>query len=152
MVYTEIKQRTNKKYYYRVLSVREGQKITKKRIYLGVNLNKKELIKKEEKANKILMENRINKGLKKIKPKIIEVLRKNKIKKAGIFGSYARGEQKKDSDVDIIIQPTKGMGLEFVGLQFELENKIRKKVDLVTYKYLSPYIKKYILKEEIRII
>lgn len=55
MPYTEIKEKNGKKYYYRVLSVRKGNKITKKRIYLGVNLDKKEIFKKEAKADKELL-------------------------------------------------------------------------------------------------
>ena len=52
MVYTEIKKRNDKKYFYRTLSVRENQKVYKKRIYLGKNLSKQELEKKEIEANK----------------------------------------------------------------------------------------------------
>jgi len=55
MVYTEIKERKGRKYFYRVLSVRKGSKIKKKRIYLGVNLDKKNLEKKEISADKELM-------------------------------------------------------------------------------------------------
>lgn len=54
MVYTEVKERNNRKYYYRVLSVRNVNKISKRREYLGVNLNKNELKKKESEADKIL--------------------------------------------------------------------------------------------------
>ena len=93
-----------------------------------------------------------NKDIKKIRMKIIPILKKNNVVKAGIFGSYARGEAKKKSDVDILIQPPKGMGLEFVGLKLELEEKLGRKVDLLTYKSLNPYLKKYILDDEIRII
>ncbi|MBS3156894.1 nucleotidyltransferase family protein [Candidatus Woesearchaeota archaeon] len=93
-----------------------------------------------------------NKQILNIKKKIIPVLRKYKIKKAGIFGSYARGDSKKKSDVDILVQPPKGMGLEFIGMGLELEEKLKKRVDLVTYKGMSPYLKKYILKDEIRIL
>ncbi|MBI4141648.1 nucleotidyltransferase family protein [Candidatus Woesearchaeota archaeon] len=88
----------------------------------------------------------------KIKTKVIRVLKKYKIKKAGIFGSYARGEQKKKSDIDILIQPTKHMGLEFAGLQIELEEKLKKKVDLLTYKSIHPYLKEYILRDEVRLL
>ena len=88
----------------------------------------------------------------KIKPKIVRILKKYGVKKAVIFGSYARGEQKKRSDIDILIQPTKGMGLEFAGLALELEKKLGKKVDLVTYKYIHPLIREEVLKEEIKII
>ena len=47
MVFTEIKTRNKKKYYYRVLSIRKQGKVNKKRKYLGVNLSKKELQKKD---------------------------------------------------------------------------------------------------------
>lgn len=55
MVYTEIQERNGKRYYYRVLSVRKGKKITKERIYLGVELGKKELSEKEKEADRELM-------------------------------------------------------------------------------------------------
>mgnify|MGYP001590781365 CR=1 FL=1 len=55
MVYTEIKKKNRKKYFYRVLSVRNGSKIKKKRIYLGVDLDKNNLIDKEKQADKELM-------------------------------------------------------------------------------------------------
>ncbi len=152
MVYTEIKPKNKKKYYYRVRNMREGKKFKKERIYLGVNLTKKDLNQKEEKADKKLMTDKINKGLVRIKPKIIKILKKNKIKKAGIFGSYARGEQRKNSDIDILVEPPKGIGFGFAGIGIELEKKLGKKVHLVTYKYISPYIKKDILKDEVRII
>lgn len=87
-----------------------------------------------------------------IKKIIVPILRKNKVVKAGIFGSYARGEQKKGSDLDIIIQPPKGMGLRFIGLKLDLEKKIGKKVDLLTYKSISPYLKEQILGDEVRIL
>ena len=87
-----------------------------------------------------------------IKKKVIPILRRNKIKRAGIFGSYARGEQTKNSDVDILIDSPKGIGLGFIGIIFELENRLGKKVDLVTYASISPYLKEYILNDEIRII
>ena len=69
--------------------------------------------------------------------------------KAGIFGSYARGEAKKRSDVDILIkQKGRKSLLDLVGL----EMKLKKKVDLLDYKGLSPYLKERILKEEVRIL
>lgn len=152
MVYTEIKEKNRKKYYYRVRSVREGKKFRKERIYLGANLSKIELSKKEEQADRKLMAAKINKNLIKIKPKIIKILKKNKVKKAGIFGSYARGEQKKDSDIDILIEPPKGIGFGFVGIQLELQDKLKKKIDLLSYNGISPHLKDRILNQEIRII
>lgn len=152
MVYTEIKERNRKKYYYRVISVREGDKVGKIRKYLGVDLTEKELFQKERKADKELNVRVKRNVIEKIKPKIIKVLKKYHIKKAGIFGSYVRGDQRKNSDIDILVEPAKGMGFEFFSLGNELEDKIGKKVDLVTYKYINPYLKDRILKEEVRII
>jgi len=47
MAYTELKQKNEKKYYYRVRSIREGKKFKKERIYLGKNLSKNDLHIKE---------------------------------------------------------------------------------------------------------
>ncbi len=152
MTYTEIKEINGRRYFYRVRSMRNGKKFKKKRIYLGKDLSKEKLLIKEMEADTKLNSEKKLKKLDKLIPKIREVLKKNKVKKAGIFGSYARGEEKKDSDIDILIEPPKGIGFGFVGIQFELENKLGRKVDLVTYKYLSPYLKEKILKSEVRII
>lgn len=152
MAYTEVKERKDKKYFYRVRSIREGKRFRKERLYLGCNLSKEQLIIKEERADKELLREKIEQGINKIKPRIVEVLKKNNVKRAGIFGSYARGEQKKNSDIDILIEPPKGIGFGFAGIAIELESKTGKKVDLVTYKYISSYIKDQILKEEVRIL
>ena len=152
MVYTEIKKRNSRRYYYRVLSVRDNSKVNKKRIHLGVNLNKNEIKRKVSEADKQLNSRKESASFKKIKYKIIRILSQHNIKKAGIFGSYARGDYKKNSDIDILIQPPKGMGLEFISVQLELEDKLKRKVDLVTYKGIHPLIKKQVLDEEIKII
>ncbi|MBI4116534.1 Fic family protein [Candidatus Pacearchaeota archaeon] len=55
MVYTEIKEKNGRKYYYRAISKREGKGVGKKRIYLGVDLNKSILSEKEANADKELM-------------------------------------------------------------------------------------------------
>ncbi len=94
----------------------------------------------------------MNSKLKKIKPSIVKILKKNGVTKAGIFGSYARGNAKKNSDIDILIQPPKGIGLGFIGIKLELEGGLGKRVDLVTYNSIHPYLKKYILADEVRII
>ena len=155
MTYTEIKTRNGKKYFYRVLSVRKGEKISKKRKYLGVNLAKKELSFKEKDADNVfnlISENKKKEVIEKIKSKIIKILKKNDIKRAGIFGSYAKGEQKKDSDIDILIEPAKNMGFKFAGLEIQLAKALKKRVDLVSYNGISPYLKNKILSQEVRII
>ena len=84
--------------------------------------------------------------------KIVEILKRNKVKRAGVFGSYARGDERKNSDIDILIVPPKGIGFGFVGIQFELEDELNKKVDLLSYKAIHPLLRERILREEIRII
>ena len=93
-----------------------------------------------------------NTQLQKLKPIIVKILKKKGIRKAGIFGSFARGEQNKKSDIDILIDPPKGMGLEYVSLGLELKEKLGRRVDLLTYNSIHPYLKERILSEEVRIL
>jgi len=151
MTYTEIKERNEIKYYYRVRSIRIGKKFRKQRIYLGKDLLKKNLILKEGEADKKLNIKNLR-ALNKIIPKIRRILKENKIKKAGIFGSYVTGRFNKKSDVDILIKYRRGLGFGFTGIQLDLEEKLGKKVHLVTYKSIHPKLKKQILKEEVKII
>ena len=157
MAYTEIRKINGKKYYYRVISVRKGERVSKKRVYLGYELSNSELSKKEKIADEQLLSDKkrkVNKEIEKISPKIIKILKKYNIKKAGIFGSYARGEQKKNSDIDIAVKiENKNMSLlDFMRLMNLLKQILRRKVDLVVYSAIKPRIKERILKEEIRII
>jgi len=94
------------------------------------------------------------KNIKEIKSKIVKILKKNNVVRAGIFGSYARGEQKKNSDIDILIevQAKKFSLLDLVHLEFKLENVLKKKVDLLTYNSINHLLKERILNEEIKII
>ena len=78
-----------------------------------------------------------------------ETLQKNfNVKKIGIFGSTARGESTKNSDIDIIVEFKEPIGFfDFVKLEAFLSKKLFKKVDLATKRALKPEIKKEILKE-----
>lgn len=93
----------------------------------------------------------INKDIQKLKKIIVPVLKRHKVKKAGIFGSYATGEQTEESDVDIVVEYN-GSLLDFVGIELELKKKLRKKVDLISYKGIHPMLKKRILSEQVKII
>ncbi|MBW9222614.1 nucleotidyltransferase family protein [Methanothermococcus sp. SCGC AD-155-C09] len=82
--------------------------------------------------------------LKKLKP----ILKKEfKVSRIGIFGSVVRGEQRKDSDIDIIVEFSEPIGLRFIELAEFLEKKLGRKVDLVSKEGISPYIKPYIERE-----
>ncbi len=88
---------------------------------------------------------KIMKKLKENKPILRE---KYNVKTLGVFGSYIRGEQKKKSDVDILVEFEKPLGLlEFVGLELQLSKLLGKKVDLVMKSALKPKIGKHILEE-----
>lgn len=85
--------------------------------------------------------------------KIIPILKRGGVAKAGIFGSYARGEERKRSDIDILIQ-FKGRKslLDLAHLELELEDELGKKVDLLTYNSIYPPLKDRILKDEVPIL
>ena len=91
--------------------------------------------------------------LEEIKRKLIPILRKNKVTKAGIFGSYARGKQSRKSDVDILIEINDSVGLiEFIKLKMTIQELLRKKVDLVEYSTIRPEIRENIIRNEISIL
>jgi len=75
-----------------------------------------------------------------------------KVKEIGIFGSFVRGEEKDTSDLDILVELERPVGLiKFVGLQNYLSDELGEKVDLVTISALKPRIKKNILSEVVYI-
>ena len=95
----------------------------------------------------------MDKELLALKRKIVPILKKHKVKKASIFGSYARGEQKKGSDVDILVKLPKRMSLlDIIGIEQELEDAIHKKVDLVEYSSVHPLLKDRIMKDEVPVL
>jgi len=87
--------------------------------------------------------------LEEIKRKIIPLLRRFDVKKAAFFGSFVRGEEKEDSDIDLLVE-FKGEKslLDLVGLKIELEELLGRKVDVLTYGSLHPLLKDRILQEQ----
>ena len=66
----------------------------------------------------------------------------------GIFGSMARGENTENSDIDILYQLKDAVGLfNIVRMKDNLEEKLNKKVDLVSEKYIHPKLKPYIMND-----
>ena len=80
-------------------------------------------------------------------PVIIDLLRKyfstQPVLKAWLFGSFSRGEDTQDSDVDIIVSldKSKPIGLKFFGMWSDLEELLDRKVDLVSEGTLLPFAK-----------
>lgn len=70
--------------------------------------------------------------IKKLKQELPFLKDKFGIRKIGIFGSFAKGLHGKDSDIDIIVEFEKPIGLAFVDLADYIENLFGKKVDLLT--------------------
>lgn len=82
-----------------------------------------------------------NMNILEIQPKIAPILRRYGIKKASVFGSTSRGEERADSDVDILIELGRPMGMiAYSRLTRELEEVLGSKVDLVTEKSLNKSI------------
>jgi predicted nucleotidyltransferase len=78
--------------------------------------------------------------------KIRKVLELSPVDRAYVFGSYARGDADKNSDIDILIELNykEHIGLAFIKLKNDLEDILKKPVDLVTEKSISKHISSFI--------
>ena len=84
-----------------------------------------------------------------IKNRILNALRQNDVSRASLFGSVVRGELTDDSDIDILVEfKGKKSLLDLVGLKQELEEILKRKVDVLTYNSLHPLLKDIILREQ----
>jgi predicted nucleotidyltransferase len=91
-------------------------------------------------------------GITEIKSKILPVLKKYGVKRASLFGSVARGESTKNSDIDLLVELPEGSSLfELGGLKMELEELLGLKVDILTFNSLHHLLKDKILKEQVAI-
>ncbi len=92
-------------------------------------------------------------SLAEIKKIAVPILRKNNVVRAGIFGSFARGDAKKGSDIDILIKFKGRKSLfDLAGLELDLEEKLGRKVDVVEYCTIHPLLRDRILHEEVKVI
>jgi len=92
-------------------------------------------------------------NIEEIREKILPILKKYEVKRAGIFGSMARNEETEKSDIDILVElPDEASLLDLVGLKMELEEVLRKKVDVLTYDSIYPPLREPILSEEVAIL
>ncbi|MDD4093257.1 MAG: nucleotidyltransferase family protein [Methanothrix sp.] len=88
-----------------------------------------------------------------VREMIIDILRRNGVKRASFFGSIVRGEMTEDSDVDLLVEfEGKKSLLDLAHLKNELEDSINRRVDLLTYKSLHPRLKDRILAEQVPIL
>jgi len=100
------------------------------------------------------MNSAVKSEIEKIKEKIIPVLNKHGIIHAGLFGSIVRGEITPDSDIDVLIEIPEHSNIslfDLAGIEMELEEILKRKVDLLTYNSIHHLLKDKILQEEIKI-
>ena len=90
------------------------------------------------------------------KEQLFDLLRRNAprlrdygVARFGLFGSFVRGQQTRESDIDILVEFEEGRKSfdNFISLAFFLEELLGRKVDLVTPESLSPHIGPHILRE-----
>ena len=77
----------------------------------------------------------------------LELEEKYKVKRIGVFGSYARGEQSEGSDIDILVEFKEPVGFLFIHLADFLEEILESKVDLVTPDAIKPNRRRYIMED-----
>lgn len=101
---------------------------------------------KKKKANAKINIFQIKKAL----GEIIKSMNDNKVKKAYLFGSFARGDETKSSDIDIRIVEDEGLSLiDLSYINFELKNKLNREVDIVATGGLDTRFLERIKSEEI---
>jgi predicted nucleotidyltransferase len=88
-----------------------------------------------------------------IRAKILPILKSSGVTRAAVFGSAARGEMRKNSDIDILVDMPKNIGLlDFVAVKLRLEKALGRKVDLVEYGAIKQSLKKSILKDQVSVL
>ena len=87
---------------------------------------------------------------KKAREAIIGILAGYGARRIAIFGSYARGEAGKKSDIDILVRFAEPKSLiQLVRIEDEIRKAVHMKVDLVTDKAISPYLESSIHRDEV---
>lgn len=95
----------------------------------------------------------MNEQMRAAREKALEILQKNGIKRAAFFGSIVRGEMTDESNIDILIEfEGRKSLLDLAGLKLDLEDALKRRVDLLTYRSLHPMLKDGILAEQVPIL
>lgn len=85
-----------------------------------------------------------------IKAKAIPILKNYGVNRAYLFGSFARGEQNQNSDIDFLVeynQDAERTLFKAAELKYKLEDILQKKVGVLTEAAISPYIRPHVLKD-----
>jgi len=88
-------------------------------------------------------------NIEQIKQSISPILQRYGVSKAALFGSIVKGQMQPKSDIDILVQIDSDISLlDFVGLKIELEQALKRNVDVVEYDTIKPFLRDTILKEQ----
>ena len=88
-------------------------------------------------------------NIEQIKHSILPILDRYGVSKAALFGSIVTDQMRPDSDIDILVQIDSDISLlDFVGLKIELEQVLKRNVDVVEYDTIKPFLREIILKEQ----
>ena len=92
----------------------------------------------------------MNMSLDEVRRQVLPVLERHDVVRAAIFGSFARGDIEKDSDIDFVVElPGNKSLLDLVSLQLDLQEMLGREVDVLTYRSLHPRIRDRILQEQV---
>lgn len=89
--------------------------------------------------------------IERIKELAVPILRQYGVEKAAVFGSYARGDQNQDSDIDILIEYAPNVRKSLLiraRIIYELKNALQRDVDVITERSLSRFFKDEVLREK----
>jgi uncharacterized protein len=88
--------------------------------------------------------------LQRYRAEILDLAMRHGAKDVRVFGSLSRGEGREDSDLDLLVTLGEGRSLlDLVGLKQDLEDLVKRPVDVVTEQALSPYLREHVLSEAI---
>ena len=87
-----------------------------------------------------------------LKNKVTPILRKAGVRRAALFGSVARSQDRSSSDIDILVELNEQFSLlDFVDLKYKLEASLNRKVDMVEYGAIKKSIRENVLADQVMI-
>ena len=94
----------------------------------------------------------ISQSLAEKRAEILKVAATHGAKNLRVFGSFARGDERPESDIDLLVEMEPGRSLlDIIAIKHALEDITNRKVDVVTEKALSPYLRDKILRDAVSI-
>lgn len=95
----------------------------------------------------------MTRAVQELKERIAPVLREHGVRRAAIFGSTARGEDRPGSDLDLLVDFEEGRSLlDLVELRLVLEDLLGRGADVITYASLHPRLRERVLEEQVEIL